>query len=732
MAQTDIHEQSLSDLLSIQQQLIRNTDEINAGARAAGTLTGNFKEARKVAEGLNSSLRAAAAIQSDSNKSYFTSLQVSRNIKNLANELTKISQAKVAHEANLTLEGKLQLQTYRDQLKAQEDAIANQSRLNTELAAGNLEKGRQKTIQREITKSEQLGTALVAAIAVSKNKIAVLETRMYEEAEKTAAAAVAANAAYKDSTPLLQKMALTAKELGDRLSKTDLGKGLMKGLGIGTAAEMFQSLVQTAFKLESSLTSISKSSGTTAEFSKQLGDNYNSAMVNVHMLNTNLDKSLLTLSSQLQAQQELQASSGQMALFTEKNVQDQLYLTKQLGLQADEAAGIQKLAMFTEKSTSETTDALYEQVAASNKMNGLRTSGKEIMVAVSKVEGMLAANYKNNPKLIAAAVVQAKALGMSLEQAANASNSMLDFESSIANELEAELLTGKKWNLEKARSLALEGDSAGAMREMLVNVGSYSDFMKQNVIARQAEAKAIGMTADELANSLRTTELMKKVSKETTTAIAQSGEAGKYNAQLNAATNATEMQAAEKRVAKQIEFEASMEKVRDAMGQMASGPLLALVDFMKMLTENAMIFKGVLIATAAVMAAIATSSLVTAFGMTAATGGLNLAGGVTVGAIAAITAGAAAVAVNYKPVSDGLISPSGQIMISTPEGMIKPSKNDSIITTTNPGALLGGGGGGKSEQLLSSILAAVQQPGGVYINADKVGTTLGMSYNAYA
>jgi hypothetical protein len=153
-------------------------------------------------------------------------------------------------------------------------------------------------------------------------------------------------------------------------------------------------------------------------------------------------------------------------------------------------------------------------------------------------------------------------LGLSLEQAAKASSSLLDFESSISNELEAELLTGKRFNLEKARSLVLDGKSAEAAREMLKNIGGMAEFEKMNVIARESVAKSMGMTSDELANSLRSQELIKGVSQETLKAIKESGNASKYNSMLNAATNDQEMKAAEGRVTKQMEFEASMERVK--------------------------------------------------------------------------------------------------------------------------------------------------------------------------
>ncbi len=54
------------------------------------------------------------------------------------------------------------------------------------------------------------------------------------------------------------------------------------------------------------------------------------------------------------------------------------------------------------------------------------------------------------------AVTQAKLLGGSLEDVAGAGAAMLDFESSIANELQAELLLNKDINLRKSKTSGLK------------------------------------------------------------------------------------------------------------------------------------------------------------------------------------------------------------------------------------------------------------------------------------
>ena len=77
-------------------------------------------------------------------------------------------------------------------------------------------------------------------------------------------------------------------------------------------------------------------------------------------------------------------------------------------------------------------------------------------------------------------------------------SSLLDFESSIGNELEAQLLTGKNINLAKARELALSNDLKGLGQELFENSASLAEFGKMNRIQQEAQAKALGMTRDQL------------------------------------------------------------------------------------------------------------------------------------------------------------------------------------------------------------------------------------------
>ena len=80
--------------------------------------------------------------------------------------------------------------------------------------------------------------------------------------------------------------------------------------------------------------------------------------------------------------------------------------------------------------------------------------------------------------------------GMELKEVAAAGKQLLDFEQSISAELEAELLTGKQLNLEKARLAALTGDYESLTEEINANVGDFSEFSKLNVLQQELLAKS--------------------------------------------------------------------------------------------------------------------------------------------------------------------------------------------------------------------------------------------------
>jgi hypothetical protein len=304
-----------------------------------------------------------------------------------------------------------------------------------------------------------------------------------------------------------------------------MGKSLASSLGdplvvIGLLIKGFKMFLDIGFAADKQITDLSKSMAVSHEEASATRDRM------IEIQNSSKDI-FMTTKNQVEAQMELASAMGATRGFTEQQIADQVLLTKKMGLSVEAADGIQKLAMANGMTAEDVTNSIIKQTSALAKQTGVQLDNKQVVQDVAKVSGQLRLQYANNPKLIAKAVVETKKLGINMEIAANAAKGLLDFESSIENELSAELLTGKSLNLERARGLALNGDSVGAAKEMLAQVGSAADFQNMNVIQQEAIAKAVGMSADDLANSLVTQENLSKLGDNTRKQIEEKIKAAK-------------------------------------------------------------------------------------------------------------------------------------------------------------------------------------------------------------
>ena len=519
-----------------------------------------------------------------------------------------------------------------------------------------------------------------------------------------------------------------------------LGKSLVSGLTdplaiVGFLIKGFQMFLSIGYAADEQITGLSKSMSVSKEEATATRDRF------IEIQNSG-ESIFNTTKNLVAAQMELADALGATRGFTEQQVKDQVMLTKQMGLTAEEAEGIQKLAMANGMTAEGVTDSVIKQTSALAKQTGVQLDNKKIIGEVAKVSGQLRLQYANNPKLIAKAVVETKKLGINMEIAANAAKGLLDFESSIENELSAELLTGKALNLERARGLALNGDSVGAAKEMLAQVGSASEFANMNVIQQEAIAKAVGMSTDDLANSLVTQENLSKLGDNTRKQVEAEIEAAKKLGEMDKVRmleasigNEEEAQAALKDIDAQATFNQSIETLKSMLSSIVEGPAADFANWIGDSEHGAERLKNLfesLKKTIAIVAGIIAGRMV--FGLAASVGSmiaqvalskqlkaaadkqLVVEGGIALakvtgaeaatlgaatpfilGGIAAVIAGAAA----YSMMNDGIINPKGGMVVSGPEGSIQLNKKDSIIAGTNLG------GGGNSNQDSSALISAI-------------------------
>jgi hypothetical protein len=363
-----------------------------------------------------------------------------------------------------------------------------------------------------------------------------------------------------------------------------LGKDIKKNLTdplvyIGLITTAFKQLISIGFEFSRITADIAKNQGTTSE----------QAAITQKRLRGIASASkdtLMTTNNLVEATNNLNSEFGTSADFSAKTLEDNLKLTKNLGLTVDEAAEYAKFSTLTGQTQEEIVNSIGKQ------RKGV-ISNRKVLAEVAKVNGQLFAQYKGSPELISKAVIQTQKLGMTLQQAQNASKQLLNFEESISAELEAELLTGKNLNLEKARYLALQGDSAGAAQELIKNVGSLADFQKLNVIQQEALAKAAGMQVDELTDSLVKAEQLKnldqaqvKLYQQQIKELRDKGQTEKANALEQQMMAGKSLELANIQADAQERLSRAGEKFKDTIASIVAGPVGALLEKVATVAEQ--------------------------------------------------------------------------------------------------------------------------------------------------
>ena len=216
----------------------------------------------------------------------------------------------------------------------------------------------------------------------------------------------------------------------------------------------------------------------------------------------------------LKANLDLNQALGTSVEFSGDVLKSFIELTQCMGVSAEAAGKLATLGKITGQTSNEFAGNLAQSVAQSGKANGIFISTASAFEKIKNLSGTTLLNLRRNPEAIGQAIIATEKLGLSFEQLRCTASSLLDFESSISNELEAELLTGKQLNLERARSAALRGDDVALARELAQQVGNVAQFEKMNVVQRESMAKAFGMSSDQMSDMLIKQELMNKLGNE--------------------------------------------------------------------------------------------------------------------------------------------------------------------------------------------------------------------------
>jgi hypothetical protein len=173
-------------------------------------------------------------------------------------------------------------------------------------------------------------------------------------------------------------------------------------------------------------------------------------------------------------------------------------LKNELGLSAENAG----MLAVNAKLSGTTMEGLTDQVQAAteefNNTTDSAVSSTQVIRDMGKASKAVQAQFSQYPGGLAKAAAAARKVGMELKDIDGIMDGLLNFEESIAAEMEAELLTGKQLNLNKARELALSNDIEGVANELFKNSVDVAEYANMNRLQQESYAKALGMSRDQL------------------------------------------------------------------------------------------------------------------------------------------------------------------------------------------------------------------------------------------
>ena len=348
---------------------------------------------------------------------------------------------------------------------------------------------------------------------------------------------------------------------------------LIKGLGTGIKKAITDPLTVMTFLIDQGL----KANKQVTDLGKSLGVSYreaNKLREEFVQYSRVTNDTFVTTDRLLKAQADLSEQLGIAVQFSGEELTTFSKLTEIVGLSAQEAGKLATFSAAAGVGTKEYVKQIRLSVFASNQANKTHFSDKLILQDISKLSAGILVKFQGNPKALADAAFQTRKLGLSLEQVDKVGDSLLNWESSIENELKAQLLTGKQLNLEKARYLALTGSQAELAQEIANQAGSLADFNNMNVIAQKSLAEAFGMSRDELADMLMKQEAINTYGKEAEELNAQQLKDFKKSG-LSLAdyiTKQAEQQSAQEK------FNDAIDKLKDLIGNLVAGPLGTFID----------------------------------------------------------------------------------------------------------------------------------------------------------
>ena len=423
-----------------------------------------------------------------------------------------------------------------------------------------------------------------------------------------------------------------------------------------------------------------------------------------------------------EAQASLNAEFGTSVVFSDKLSSDFALIQKRLKLSAET---MDKLTMLTMANNGDMMDQLKTIQGVTLELNnqeGISLNQRDIQEGLKELSASQLIANKMNTRELSNQVFQAKLLGVSQSQLESISSNLLNFSSSIEAEMQAELLTGKQLNLERARAAALTGDHATLAQELRREMEGLTDEQKKNPIIMNQFAAALGMSREELAKAMVEQEKLNFLRDQGFKSMSEAQEAYNKAVKEGNLDEVKRLELIEQGVGNQLKSANLQERLNDVMAKFTDMFVNIAEKMMPLIEDLASLIE----------------KLIPYMGMIA--GGVigGLTGG-PIGALVGLTGGLLYDMKRNNEAEDSMVSPpstqmpalaTGGIVTKPTTALIGEGGEPEAVVPLSKAQNMGFGGSDEIKQtntLLKELIVAVKQGGDVYIDGAKAGKSLALA-----
>jgi hypothetical protein len=291
-----------------------------------------------------------------------------------------------------------------------------------------------------------------------------------------------------------------------------LGPSLTAALGplalIGVAVMAFKSLINMMFEADKQVTDLAKSLNISKDAAIGVRESFFQIKEDAPFLTKILKGNLILqedlVKTQLLFNELLGTSVNLSAKGNEELVAQLTNANKFLKLNEEEFKGLTDIYFQTGKTVDDIKNSILGTTKAYKLQTGVQLNERKILGDVLKTSNSIKLSIKGGTDALIKATINANQFGTSLDKLQNTASGLLDFEQSISDEMNAELLLGKDLNLERARAASLSNDQVTLTEEIGKLVTQFGPDFQKNAIAQDAFAATLKLSREELADMYTT------------------------------------------------------------------------------------------------------------------------------------------------------------------------------------------------------------------------------------